>query len=455
MSPLKSSRDAGAYKTSPATKRGDSTYKGRHVAKRGSTALSGVLLVDKPLSWTSHDIVSKLRTLTGERRIGHCGTLDPDASGLMIMLIGQATKLSNDFMVDKKRYQARIRFGSATSTDDAQGEIVHKSKIPNKVFEQDFASQLLTNFLGEQDQIPPDFSALKQGGKVAHREARKGKPLKFEPRRIEVYAADLIEIDEVNQSWLVEFEVSKGTYIRALARDIGLAAGTHAHLCELRRLSSGDFDLSQAHSIENIEQICADDPLSIADLFLSRETLLKSIPAEKLNAASIAGKRIGPSVLSIGVFDGVHEGHKVLLKTVHKQAKAKGLLATVMTFSEHPRGVLYPLNKPRELMDLEEKIKAIKACGIDEVIILPFNHKISQQSAEDFLLKTLPTLVQAQEIIVGENFRCGKGADGGPKQMQEIFQQAGKEIPLKVVDLVEDSSGTPYSSTRLRNSPTN
>ena len=434
------------------SKFGSSVYKSSPASKRGATALSGVLLVDKPLSWTSHDIVSKLRMLTGERRIGHCGTLDPDASGLMIMLIGHATKLSNDFIVDAKRYQARIRFGSSTTTDDKQGELVHESEVSTKVFEQDFASQLLTNFLGEQDQMPPDFSALKQGGKVAHREARKGKPLQFEARKIEVCAADLLEIDKSDQSWLVEFEVSKGTYIRALARDIGLAAGTHAHLCELRRLSSGDFDLSQAHGIESIEQICADDPLGIADLFLPRETLLKSIPAEKLNAASIAGKRVSPSVLSIGVFDGVHEGHKALLKAVREQAKTKGLLATVMTFSEHPRGVLYPLNKPLELTDLEEKIKAIKACGIDEVIILPFNHKMSQQSAKDFLLKTLPTLVQTKEIIVGENFKCGKNADCGPEQMQAILHQAGKEMPIKVVDLVEDSLGTPYSSTRLRNS---
>ena len=419
-------------------------------AKRGDTALSGVLLVDKPRKMTSHDLVRRLRHFSGEGRIGHCGTLDPDASGLMIMLIGHAATLSNDFIVCEKSYRAQITFGTATTTDDAQGQTTCSSDIPPEVFDKEYARRLLADFLGEADQIPPDFSALKQGGKVAHKEARKGSPLKFEPRSICVYSAELVSIDADSQSWTVDFRVSKGTYIRALARDIGKAAGTHAHLSSLRRLSSGDFTLADAYSIDDLEAVCADDPLAIADLFLPRETLLRSLSAERLTAASVAGRRVGPSLITIGVFDGVHAGHRALLATLVKRAKAQGLLATVLTFDAHPRGVVRPLEEPATLMSLSEKIAALKACGIDEVIVLPFNHKMSQQSAKDFLTLTLPTLVQAQEVVIGGNFRFGKGADTGPKQIEEILTASGSQMKLTLVKLETCSDGLPYSSTRLR-----
>jgi len=448
----------------------------RKKIKRGATALSGVLLLDKPQGWTSHDLVAKLRAVTGEGRIGHCGTLDPDATGLMVMLVGPATKLADDFTFATKRYLARIFFGTSTTTDDAQGEVVHRSEVPTTVWSEDEAKNLLADFTGMQEQTPPDFSALKVDGKVGYREARKGKPLKQQSRRIEVYSADLREVDEAAQSWLVEFHVSRGSYIRALARDIGLAAGTHAHLSELRRISSGTFDLAQAHSIEDVAQATTDDPLAIADFFLSRETLLQSVPQERLSAASIADPRIGPCVLTIGVFDGVHPGHQALLHTIKEQAQKLGIQSAVLTFDMHPREMLTPGQAPKTLMSLEQKINAIKECGIDQVIVLPFNHRLSQQSAEDFLTLTLPTLAQVRSIIVGSNFRCGKNAECGPEEMQTIFADVDAlhfascapssssrapnrdldatcklcDSTVTVIKLKTDEAGIPYSSTRIR-----
>ncbi|MCL2525632.1 MAG: tRNA pseudouridine(55) synthase TruB [Coriobacteriia bacterium] len=413
-------------------------------SRRGATALSGVLLLDKPTGWTSHDLVGKLRTLTGERRIGHAGTLDPDASGLMIMLIGPATKLSADFTSEHKSYRARIQFGSSTTTDDAQGDLLETSPIPEKVLDPVYAQELLDSFLGESDQIPPDFSALKQGGKIAHREARKGTPLNIPARPIVVTSATLISIEEV--SWVVDFTVSKGTYIRALARDIGRAAGTHAHLSELCRTTSGDFWVADAHTLEEIEQHLKQDPNALADFFISRDELLHSMPAQRLNAASVAGTRVGPSVLTIGVFDGVHEGHQALLRAVVARAHEQGLLATALTFDLHPKEVMRPSHAPAPLMTLDDKVAAIKNCGIDQVIVLPFNQKLGQQSAADFLTLTLPALVQTREIMVGENFRCGKGADTGPAQMAELLP----DIKVTVAELESDEAGIPYSSTRIR-----
>ena len=419
-------------------------------SKRGATALSGVLLLDKPRGWTSHDLVNRLRRLTGERRIGHCGTLDPDASGLMVMLIGHATKLSTDFIIDRKSYRARISFGTSTTTDDADGQCVQQSDVPDIVLDADYAQAVLAQFMGKQSQVPPDFSALKQSGKVAYREARRGRPLQIEARDIQVYRAELVEIDVEAKTWIVDFEVSKGTYIRALARDIGLHCNTYAHLNELRRLSSGDFNIDDAYSIEDIENICEVSSLAVADLFLPREVLLQSVNQERLSAASVAGRRVGPSVITIGVFDGVHAGHRALLETVVQRAKEQNLLSAVVTFDQHPIAALRPFRVPAQLMSLEEKIDALKSCGIDEIVILPFNHSLSQQSTEDFLLKTVPCLAQAEEIVVGDNFRCGKGAECGPHQMREIFAAHNCQTAVTIADLKTDQNGVPYSSTRIR-----
>jgi len=399
--------------------------------KRGATALDGILLVDKPLGWTSHDVVGKLRALTGEGRIGHAGTLDPAATGLLVMLIGPATRRADTLLADTKDYRAEIRFGTQTTTDDADGEVIEIADIPAKTFDPKYARILLETFKGECVQIPPDFSALKREGKVAHREARKGKPLSFEPRPVEVYRAELIAIDTEKQSWTVDFSVSKGTYIRALARDIGRAAGTRAHLISLCRTSAGAFSLADAHTIDELEAHCAPDPLAVADYFVDTP-------------------RVGPAIVTIGVFDGVHEGHRQLLRSVSERARQEGLLSAAVTFDVLPETVLYPHRSIRTLMSLEEKTAAIKACGIDEVIVLPFTQALAQQSTEDFLLKTLPARVQARALEVGENFRCGIRGEGTPEKMRETLDALPQALPLHIHRLVTSEDGSPYSSTRLR-----
>ncbi|MDR1412362.1 MAG: tRNA pseudouridine(55) synthase TruB, partial [Actinomycetes bacterium] len=152
------------------------------MSKRGNTALNGILLIDKAQGWTSHDVVAKLRKLTGEGRIGHGGTLDPEATGLLVVLFGPATKLSDNLLHGEKSYRATISFGEATDTDDAAGRIVQRSAVGPQVSDADFARKLLEGFVGVQWQTPPAFSALKREGKVAYREARKGRILDIAPR---------------------------------------------------------------------------------------------------------------------------------------------------------------------------------------------------------------------------------------------------------------------------------
>ncbi len=219
---------------------------------RGATALSGVVPVDKPSGITSHDVVSAMRRATGERRIGHAGTLDPMATGLLFLLVGRATRLERYLVGHDKRYEARIVFGSTTDTLDAEGAVTQELPVPEAVFDPQAARAILRGFLGRHEQLPPAYSAIKKDGVPSYRLARAGGTPDLAPRTVEVSEALLRATDPTGRTWDVTFTVSSGTYVRALARDIGLAVGTVAHLGALRRTRVGSFDLSSAHTMEEV-----------------------------------------------------------------------------------------------------------------------------------------------------------------------------------------------------------
>ncbi len=223
--------------------------------KRGQTDLSFLCAVDKPAGPTSHDVINAVRRITGERRVGHAGTLDPAASGVLVILVGPAARLNPYLESQRKRYRARISFGCCTDTDDAQGEVLRVCDVPPQASDAAFAHGILESFIGPQMQLPPVYSALKRSGVKACDAARAGKVIDLEPRPIEVHQVylDGIGEDEAGLYWDVIFDVSKGTYIRALARDIGRAAGTEAHLSALERLASGNVTLDDCVSLEGLE----------------------------------------------------------------------------------------------------------------------------------------------------------------------------------------------------------
>lgn len=220
--------------------------------RRGESGLSGILLVDKPAGMTSHDVIDRVRRATGERRVGHAGTLDPAATGLLIVLVGPATRLASHLTAAEKTYEATIRFGSATDTDDAEGAVILELPVPDAIFDPAAAQTLLDGLLGESMQVPPAYSAIKVDGKVAHRAARGGDELELAARPIEVLEAALLAVDAEAIEWRVRFRVSKGTYIRSLARDLGVAAATAAHLTALRRTGSGHVDIAAAVTLDEI-----------------------------------------------------------------------------------------------------------------------------------------------------------------------------------------------------------
>lgn len=214
----------------------------------GRSALSGILNVDKPLGLTSHDVVDVVRRLSGQRRVGHTGTLDPLATGVLVVCLGKATRVSAYLMASTKRYHATVRLGVTTTTDDAEGDIVREADV---TITRPLVKAALESFVGRIEQVPPTYSALKRGGKRLYHLARQGIAVDVAPREVEIHRLELSE-------WRppivgLDVECGPGTYIRALARDLGEALGCGAHLASLRRTRSGRFAIERACTLEQLE----------------------------------------------------------------------------------------------------------------------------------------------------------------------------------------------------------
>lgn len=227
--------------------------------KRGESGLSLVVGVDKPSGMTSHDVVNRCRRIFGEKRVGHTGTLDPLASGVLPICVGPATRLGAYLTGHDKAYRATIAFGVGTDTDDCEGAVIRTGAVPVEIGDRMFAEQTVARLVGPQKQMPPAYSAIKVNGTKSYEAAREGRIIDLTPRDIEVYNAKLLDVrdacgDQLLE-WDVEFRVSKGTYIRALARDVGKQLGCPAHLSALRRLEVGGLTLDECVSLEALEDL--------------------------------------------------------------------------------------------------------------------------------------------------------------------------------------------------------
>ncbi|CAB4550266.1 MAG: tRNA pseudouridine(55) synthase TruB [Actinobacteria bacterium] len=218
--------------------------------------LSGIVLVDKSPGMTSHDVVAKLRKQLSEKKIGHAGTLDPFATGLLIMGVGSGTKLLHHLFGLDKQYQATIRLGQSTSTDDLEGEVISESSA--KGLSLDLINQEIRNLTGSISQTPSTFSAIRIEGKRAYDLARDGKEFSIPSREVKVYhfqpTSNLRQIDKFIELDVI-VDCSSGTYIRALARDLGTALGVGGHLTALRRTRIGEFSLEDAVAVHEVDSL--------------------------------------------------------------------------------------------------------------------------------------------------------------------------------------------------------
>ena len=217
---------------------------------------NGVLLIDKPSGWTSHDVVAKLRGILHTRRVGHAGTLDPLATGLLVVLVGNACKASQYLMSQGKIYEGAFRLGRVTNTQDSDGEIMEENPVPADITPEKI-SEAMRSMLGDQYQTPPMFSAIKINGQPLYKMARKGQETEREPRFIRISAFELLEAALPEARFRVE--CTKGTYVRTLAHDLGRRLGPGASLTALRRIASGDHDVADAVTLEALQAMTPEE----------------------------------------------------------------------------------------------------------------------------------------------------------------------------------------------------
>ena len=215
----------------------------------------GVLLVDKPTDHTSHDVVARLRGKLKMKRIGHAGTLDPSATGLLVMLVGKATRVSQYMMSAEKEYTGTVKLGQVTNTQDADGEVLETRPV-GELSEAEIVAAM-KSFKGDQYQIPPMFSAIKIDGQPLYKSARKGEEVEREPRFIRVMQFELKRWETPEIDFLVRS--SKGTYVRTLAHDLGQKLGCGGHLKNLRRTASGDLRVDDALTLEALLEMSLPD----------------------------------------------------------------------------------------------------------------------------------------------------------------------------------------------------
>jgi len=219
------------------------------------TALDGAILIDKPSGPTSHDVVDAIRRRFGIKKVGHCGTLDPNATGLLIIVLGRGTKLSEKLMGDDKVYEGTMKFGEATDSYDADGELTASLPVPPLTVDQ--LNEEAGTFIGDQMQMPPMVSAIKKNGVPLYKLARKGVEVEREPRLIHIYNFRFTEYAEPLATF--KLACTKGTYIRSVAHDLGQKLGCGAHLATLRRSVSGKFDVADAKPLDEVLRLSATD----------------------------------------------------------------------------------------------------------------------------------------------------------------------------------------------------
>lgn len=290
--------------------------------------MNGVLVIDKPAGITSHDVVYRVRKLTGERSVGHLGTLDPMATGVLPLVLGNMTRLAQFYLKSDKRYEGEIRLGQATDTYDAEGEPVGPPQAVNVTVDR--LREIAKRFIGKIEQTPPPFSAKKVAGVPAYKLARKKKEVDLAPVEVEVREFQIVT--QTGPSVVFRAHVSGGTYLRAIAHDLGQVLGVGAHLGRLRRTAVAEFELPDAQTLEQLAEAAAAGKLG--ELLVHPRKLLPGMPAVTADQESAQRMRNG---LAVNLPEMSRAG---LVKVFAGQSELIGIAARVAGTLFQPKIVL-------------------------------------------------------------------------------------------------------------------
>lgn len=293
--------------------------------------MNGIILVDKPQGWTSHDVVAKLRGIYQQRRIGHSGTLDPMATGVLAVFLGRGTRAVELCENDEKEYVAELLLGIVTNTQDITGEVLEQHSV--EVSRQQLEA-VLEQFLGPQQQIPPMYSAVKIGGKKLYELARKGQSVERKPRSIAIHELELCDFD--GKTARIRVVCSKGTYIRTLCHDIGAALGTGGCLSSLRRTRAGRFAIDDCVTMEQIQQ--ARDQNAHMAFLRPVDSLFSGCPAVYLGEKEALRCKNGAENAVSGMPDGTYRVYGPGNEFLMLGQCQNGVLRTVKSFFEVKEG---------------------------------------------------------------------------------------------------------------------
>lgn len=258
--------------------------------------MNGILIIDKPEGFTSHDVVSKLRKILRIKSVGHTGTLDPFATGVLVALIGKATRLAQFLDKAEKEYLATIRFSFETDTGDRTGSPKSEVQSPKSEISTSEIENVLAKFRGESLQTPPMYSAKKVAGKKLYELARQGKEIERQPVKITISKLAVTDLRTVTDELQITVDVSAGTYIRVLAEDIGRTLGIGAHLSELRRTRAGNFSLSQAVTLDKLEKLAQEN--LVEQVLITPNEAIKHLPLVVLDAKAVSKTMNGMKFLA-------------------------------------------------------------------------------------------------------------------------------------------------------------
>ncbi len=527
--------------------------------RNAGPGLDGILVVAKPTGPTSHDVVALVRRLTATKRVGHGGTLDPFASGVLPVFLGQATRVVEYHLSDRKAYRATICFGASSTTDDLEGDL---EPVGAAAPTRDAVEAALPSFRGPITQTPPAYSAVKVGGRRAYALARAGQTVELRPRDVEIHRFEIVEWNDADPDRpiaLVDVECSAGTYIRALARDLGAAVGNAAYLGALVRTASGPFRLEDAVSLDAVRDAAGQGTRHVARLLRPVDAGLDAFPTivlgpddvpgflrgqhvrprggaggakdgdvvrvhdgrgRLLGIARLTGGRLapdkvlaapegasgglrapagaragdtgpddkaagpggadvetgraavttasprvarepdvvrgvlelrrehGPLFAVVGVFDGIHVGHRYLLEELVRHARRRGARPAVITFDSHPDEILTG-SAPPLLLDPDERLRLLAEAGVEVIVVQPFDDAVRQTPYDAFVVQ-ITERVPLAGLLMTPDAGFGYRRLGTPAALTELGQAAVPPWEVVVVPPFTLDDDGAVSSSEIR-----